>query len=85
MMRKTSFPATAILSLAVLILAVGPQTVIENFENEVFTIRDVNLGAPVRGTNSLSARISNRTGTERILAIDIRTECFGFGRGRGIP
>jgi len=52
---------------------------IEPFQNDRFQIRDIDLGSPRFGVNRFSATAANVSATQKILGIDIRTECLGLG------
>jgi len=54
----------------------------EDFENDAFQIRGIDLGAGSPGANSFSVVITNRTKLTKYLEIDLRTESVGIGTPR---
>ena len=76
---KKGYCLCALFSLMVVAISYCQETHIEDFENGIFKVQDMNLGAEIMGKNIFSAQISNLTESTKNLAIDIRTECLGFG------
>lgn len=68
----------------ILILALVPYLLfaqqIETLENDVFQIREIDLGSEKAGSNLISAIVANRTSVIKNFVLDLRTECFAFGR-----
>jgi hypothetical protein len=65
--------------LVVVVFSFSQGAQIENFENEIYQVRDINLGSETAGTNIFSASLLNRSDSTKNLVIDIRTEGVGFG------
>jgi len=54
---------------------------IKALENDIFQIREINLGYEKDGVNIFSSVVLNRTDFIKNFCVDIRTEGKGFGRG----
>jgi pimeloyl-ACP methyl ester carboxylesterase len=64
----------------VLLVRLSSIAQIESFENDMFRVREIMLGAESAGSHLFSATVINRSSLKKNFVINIRTECLGLGR-----